>query len=199
MIDRTAFFDAIRRDPFGGRLRQNQVEGSEAILDAWEERQAQRTGLEPEDIRWLAYALGTTFVECDKTMQPITEYGKRSYFDKYEPGTKIGKALGNTRPGDGYLFRGRGYVQCTGRRNYTVMGERIGIDLVSNPDLALDPVNAARIMFIGMTEGIFTGKKLSDYFNDKRGAWISARWIVNGQDRAGEIAGYAKSFYAALQ
>lgn len=192
MIDRVAFFSAVRPDPFGGRLRQGQVDGLTAILDAWE-----ASGL--TDMRHLAYMLGTAFHETARTMQPITEFGPRHYFDKYEPSTKIGKALGNTRPGDGYLFRGRGYCQLTGRRNYTVMGERLGLDMVSNPDLALDPDTASRIMFMGMAEGIFTGKKLSAYFNERQTAWISARRIINGNDRAKTIAGYAKAFFKALQ
>lgn len=55
------------------------------------------------------------------------------------------KILGNVKPGDGYRYRGRGYVQLTGRDNYTRAGRALGIDLVNNPDLAAQPDIAARI------------------------------------------------------
>ncbi|MFD0726417.1 peptidoglycan-binding protein [Lysobacter brunescens] len=61
------------------------------------------------------------------------EWGKK-------PGT-----LGNTEPGDGWRFHGRGYVQLTGRANYESVGQALGLDLVNNPDLAADREIAARI------------------------------------------------------
>lgn len=53
--------------------------------------------------------------------------------------------LGNDQPGDGYRYHGRGYLQFTGRDNYTRYGERFGIDLAGNPDQAADPETAARL------------------------------------------------------
>lgn len=73
------------------------------------------------------------------------ELGGRSYFNKYEPGTAIGKRLGNTQIGDGYRFRGRGIFQLTGRYNYQRYGELLAVDLVHNPDSAADPIIACHI------------------------------------------------------
>lgn len=73
------------------------------------------------------------------------------------------------------------------------------IDLVSNPDLALKPDIAYRIMLIGMNKGLFTGKKLSDYITDKNADYINARKIINGNDRAELIAGYATDFENLLK
>ncbi|PBJ82014.1 peptidoglycan-binding protein [Lysobacteraceae bacterium NML93-0399] len=53
--------------------------------------------------------------------------------------------LGNTQPGDGERYKGRGYIQVTGRHNYTEAGRALGLDLVNNPELAAQPENAARI------------------------------------------------------
>lgn len=159
----------------------------DAILDEADRRRL----TEP---RWLAYMLATAFHETARTMQPITEYGPKSYFNKYDGR----KDLGNVLPGDGYRYRGRGFVQLTGRRNYTFATSRVGEDLVAKPELALDPAIAAQIMFTGMSDGWFTGKKLSDYFNGSKTDWKNARRIINGTDKAATIAGYAMAFNNAL-
>ena len=46
-----------------------------------------------------------------------------------------GGRMGNTLPGDGYKFRGRGFMQTTGKSSYEKLGNHLGVDLVSNPDL----------------------------------------------------------------
>ncbi|MFN3494804.1 MAG: glycoside hydrolase family 19 protein, partial [Hydrogenophaga sp.] len=53
--------------------------------------------------------------------------------------------LGNTEPGDGYTFRGRGYMQITGRGNYTALGHATGLDLVNHPELAAEQSNAEKL------------------------------------------------------
>lgn len=178
------FFDCVRTDLFH-TMTQLQVDGCNALLDASAEL----------PLTWRAYLLATSFHETAQTMQPITERGGRSYFDKYDAGTKLGAMLGNTQPGDGFLFRGRGYVQLTGRSNYARASKEVGVDLIAAPDRALEAQLAAKIAILGMSEGWFTGKKFADYLP---GNYTAARRIINGTDRAEMIAGYAGLFEKAL-
>lgn len=195
-MDKAKFFDAIRKDPFGGSLSPSQVDGIEAILDEW-------TREKLTDLRHLAYMLATVFHECTwggvRTMQPINEGGGDKYFNgRYGPDTKVGKVLGNTQPGDGARFHGRGYVQLTGRRNYALASQKLGADFVGDPERALELTLAAQIMFRGMAEGWFTTKKLSDFFHGSTADAENARTIINGHDKAKTIAKYYDAFYAAL-
>lgn len=177
-IDRKKFFDAVRQRPFGGSLRTPAVSNMEAIIGEWERR-----GL--TDLRWLAYMLATVLAECGRNMAPIPEVGKGR-----------GHAYGN--PVNGHVYYGRGYVQLTWDYNYRKMGALIGVDLLGNPDLALRPDIASKILFEGMIRGSFTGKKLADYFSGATADWTNARRIINATDRAAEIGNYGKQFFAAL-
>jgi hypothetical protein len=185
-INRKAFFDRVRKSFFNGKLSQLQVDGMNAIIDEWERR-------ELDDLRWLAYICATVYHESAKTFQAINESGTEAYFNRrYGPQTKVGKLLGNTNVGDGARFRGRGMAQITGRANY----EKFGI--ADHPEKALELETATTILFDGMIKGVFTGRKLVDYFNDKKSDWLNARKIINSLDQAFKIGTYGTSFYKCL-
>jgi len=110
----------------------------------------------------------------------------------------VATRLGNTQSGDGPLFCGRGYVQLTGRANYTNWKTKLGVNLVGNPDLAMDAKVAVKILFEGMEAGSFTGKKFANYFSKTVEDWRNARRIINGVDKADLVASYGKRYYSAI-
>jgi len=162
--------------------------------------------MEGAPLAWTAYALATAYHETASTMQPIKEYGGPTYltrmYDIAGARSVLAQNMGNTCAGDGVKYCGRGYVQLTWKNNYKKAGDALGVDLVNHPDSALDPVVAAKVMRRGMQEGWFTGKKFSDYLPGAGPAKLSqyalARFIINGSDKAAQIAGHAVAFQAAL-
>jgi len=111
-------------------------------------------------------ALATVRTEVGRPFLPIPEYGTGQ---QYEGRTD----LGNVYPGDGPKYKGRGYIQLTGRSNYENYGLKLGIDLVDNPDLALLPQNAAKILALYFKN---TGANIACDNND----WAKVRRLVNG-------------------
>jgi predicted chitinase len=113
--------------------------------------------------------LATVRVEVP-AFSPIREFGDNAYFTRMYEGRAD---LGNTQPGDGARFSGRGFIQLTGRANYQQYGNALGINLIDNPDLALDPNNAARILVKYVTDRNIPALAAS---ND----WQGVRRAVNG-------------------
>ena len=176
----SSFFNEVRSSLFAGKLAASQVEGMEFLLAQWNE-------IGFTNRQWLAYALATAYHETAHTMQPIREYGRGK-----------GRKYGKPDPVTGQTYYGRGYVQLTWKFNYETASKALGIDFVKCPDLVMEPDNAAFVLFMGMKDGWFTGKGFGDYINDRQSDYWNARRIINGTDRAGDIAGYALKFETAL-
>lgn len=191
----TFFAELRRRGVLGPTLTDSEVDGVNAILAA--------CGAANWGPRWTAYALATADRETAGTMQPIKEYGGQAYFtrlyDVMGRDPARAKAMGNTEPGDGARYCGRGYVQLTWKSNYARAELELEHNLVAQPDLAMRPDIAAAVMVRGMEEGWFTGKKLADYITGDRCDYVNARRIINGLDHAQPIAAEAEHYLAALR
>lgn len=76
----------------------------------------------------------------------LSEVGDKKYFRKYDPrhNPRLAKILGNTKPGDGEKFKGRSYLQITGRWMYTRIGKALGLPLDERPELLDDPEIGAK-------------------------------------------------------
>lgn len=163
------FFAAVRAHPFGGSLAQGQVDGLTRILNEWDQHE------DLTDDRFLAYMLATVYWETAHTMQPIREMGSEAYL----------------RSKRYYPWVGEGLVQVTWEVNARKFGAQKPGDLLTWPI-------ALVALFKGMTDGMFTGKKLVDYFNETQDDPVGARRIINGQDHATDIAAIYKQFLTAL-
>lgn len=128
-----------------------------------------------------AYVLATAFWETAQTMRPVVEaYWKTEDWRKR-----------NLRY---YPWYGRGFVQLTWQENYRRAARELGVAFDQDPALALDPANAAKIAVTGMREGWFTRFKLADFIDLQQSDFLHARRIINGMDRANEVATYAARY-----
>lgn len=129
----------------------------------------------------LAYVLATGYWETANTMRPVEEaFYLGAKADAYRKKLRY------------YPWYGRGFVQLTWEINYKKYG-------ITNPDDALNPDIAAYILVDGMVNGKFTGKKLSDYITLSVSNFLAARKIINGVDKAKEIAEIAKQYDSDLK
>jgi putative chitinase len=181
-----AFYDYIRGDvgELFPKMSDDQFKGIQADLIAAE-------GVLP--LGWCAYCLATDYHETGTRMQ-----GVREGFDVSDDWRRAHLRY--------FPWYGRGKVQLTWERNYKLATEKLkaagfNVDLIANPDQALDLNVAAFILVHGMVEGWFTGKKLRDFLpqHPTRDQYKNARQIINGHDRDLLIAGYAVAFEEALK
>jgi putative chitinase len=184
--DRTTFFQTYRELFSPTSISQQQVNGIEILLNFIEQDEALH------DLRHIAYLLATVKHECADTWLPITEFASGSAYEGRHD-------LGNIFPGDGMRFKGRGYVQITGRANYRKFSLRVDVDLIENPALATDAAISYRIASEGMRLGLFTGKEFDDYIHKEHCDYRNARRIINGLDKADKIQGYAEKFEEVIR
>lgn len=197
MINRKLFYEQYRKE--FGRLKQSNVDCLEAIFDEFD-RHAE---LE-RDIEKKAYMLATVRHEVGADMVPIVEnmnYSAKRITQVWPSRFKnvaeaapyahnpeklannvYGNRLGNgpASSGDGFRYRGRGIgAQFTGKENYIKFGKLFNVDLVNNPELAVDLKLGAKILYLGSTRGLFTGISLDRYINNTKVNYVNARSVIN--------------------
>ncbi|MBF6327399.1 glycoside hydrolase family 19 protein [Nocardia transvalensis] len=103
---------------------------------------AMREGEITTPLRQAAFLAQLAYESCE--LRYFEELGDDDYFRQYDPG-RPNTAAGNTEPGDGPRYHGRGPIQLTGRANYRAAGEALGLDLEGDPALAARPDIGFRI------------------------------------------------------
>jgi len=179
-INRKKFFDGFK-DRIDPTLEQGQVNGLEFLLGRFE------GDVIWSDVRHVAYALATIFHETAFSFQPVEE--------GYYLGSKAKAFQKKLRY---YPYFGRGYVQLTWKTNYAKAGKALDIDLVNQPEKALDKNVAFDCLTLGLFRGWY-GAQLTSHINNTKTDYVNARRCVNVLDKAGLIAGYAKSFEKILR
>ena len=94
----------------------------------------------------LEFGINTPARQASFLAQLAHESGQLVYVRELASGAAYEgrKDLGNVQPGDGVRFRGRGLIQVTGRTNYAACGKALGLDLLAQPALLEQTVNACR-------------------------------------------------------
>lgn len=196
-IDREFFYAGWRLH--FGKLQQPLVDRVNYLLDKFDASTVFDTKAK------ISYALATIKRETAETYAPvkegywITKNRVQSLYNYYYKNNRA--ALKTIFPAGlaGTNYLGRGYVQATHNYNAQKLQNRTGKPYLSNPDLLLEPDNAFEAMEVGMNEGIYTGKKLSNYFTDGAYDFYGARRIINGLDAAKEIADNAEIFFNIIK
>lgn len=163
-----------------GKLSQEEVDALDVFLDLF------MCNLDQFTLAQWAYVFATVFHETAHTFRPVREAywlsdAWRQKNLRYWP------------------FYGRGFVQLTWGFNYEAYTEILGVDLVNNPDKAMDTEISFKILIHGMANGVFTGRRLDRYVNEERTRYDLARYVINGRDKRDLIAKYAEDFLFILK
>lgn len=203
-IDKAKFYEKISTTYSVFEKRGQHYDGTDAIIDQW------NSDRRLKDNRWLAYVLATAYHETAHRMYPVREHLAESddeavaIFKKNARYANTSYWHKNHTTGERYY--GRGYVQLTWDYNYQRADKWFGIDQKKkknsfywNADNALTPSKSVDITFEGMIYGWFTSQCLLRYFPyNERAQWRDARRIINGLDRADDIAVIAQNFLIAI-
>ncbi len=126
--------------------------------------------------------------------QVAVESGSLRYSEEIASGAAYEgrRDLGNTQPGDGKRFKGRGLIQLTGRANYESVGRALGVDLVNNPQLAESPEMSARI-----AAHFFKSRGLNE-IADRRDIGLVSRRVNGGTNGLSERIAFFNTALAVL-
>ncbi|MEM9341596.1 MAG: peptidoglycan-binding protein [Pseudomonadota bacterium] len=162
----------------GAAMRKTRAGAVRAILEACVANKV-------NDLSHQAYILATAYHETNlgQFMEEI--------WGPTETQLTYGSRLGNRSAAEGELYKGRGFVQITGRHNYQKYGDIFGKDFIQGPQLVAEPGMAAQILVRGMAEFGFTGKGLlADMGLDGDFDWFNARSLINGDKNKGGDSRY---------
>jgi len=133
----------------------------------------------------IAYVLATVQWETNRTFKPVKE---AYWLDEDWRKNNL----------QYYPYYGRGFVQLTWKNNYQKYSQILGVDLVNDPDKALENNLALFVLVHGFKTGTFTGRKITDYINESQADFVNARRCINGTDHAHDIAQLAKNVLSTL-
>jgi putative chitinase len=148
----------------------------------------------PLNVTLEEFEINTPLRQAHFLAQVAHESGEFNYVEEIASGAAYeGRSdLGNTQPGDGMRFKGRGLIQITGRFNYQDIGKALNLDLTSNPTRLADDDLAAR------SAGWFWNREKLNAVADKDDVRLVTR-IINGgfnglDDRVSKLAAAKRTF-----